>query len=264
MDLKRSRRLLVWRFLILSSNLLYLFIVSAYASPPSTDAAQPSPAAETNIVERAMALIRQHKFGEAKELLLEHAEKGEAESQALLGQIYNAGWGVPVDYEQAFKWWSRAADGGSIDARWGLGLLYDEGHGVARDSKKAAFFWKQASARGNIKATVNLAFSYEEGRGVERDLKECARLFKVAAEAGEPAAQFNYGLKVLHGEGVEQDTILGCAWLAVAAESPRVKGTQYAERLIAQRDRTWANLSAPDRDKAAKLMHQIQSRIKID
>jgi len=55
------------------------------------------------VVGKAMALIRQHKFEEARELLLMPGENGDAESQALLGQIYNAGWGVPVDHEQAFK-----------------------------------------------------------------------------------------------------------------------------------------------------------------
>ena len=111
---------------------------------------------ETNIVARAMALIRQHKFAEARELLLPAADKGETEPQALLGQVYNAGWGVPVDYGQAFKWWSRAAEAGSTDAQWGLGLLYDEGKGVPRDSKKAANWWKRGAEHGNIKATVNL------------------------------------------------------------------------------------------------------------
>src|SRR5438105_3186973 len=103
---------------------------SAAADSPVAAAPQPNPAVETEIVSKAMALIRQHKFGEARELLLVAAEKGEAAPQALLGQMYNAGWGVAVDYEQAFKWWSRASEGGSTDAQWGLGVLYDDGHGV--------------------------------------------------------------------------------------------------------------------------------------
>lgn len=227
----------------------------ARADVPTKEPADPANA--------ALALVRQHKFGEAKQLLLKAAEKDDFAAQALLGQMYNAGWGMPADYQEAFKWWSRAATGGSTDALWGLGLLYDDGKGVARDSKKAAQFWRQGAERGNIKATVNLAFLYEDGRGVERDLKECARLFKIAAEAGEPGPQFNYALKLLSGEGVERDEILGAAWLGVAAESPRIKGTGYEERLVIQRDKTWSSLSAIDRDKAAQLMSQIQARIPV-
>ncbi len=220
---------------------------------------------ETNVVDKAMTLIRQHKFTEAQEILLSAAEKGEAEPQALLGQVYNAGWGVPVDYEQAFKWWSRAAAGGSADGQWGLGLLYDDGKGVARDSQKAAALWKQAAEKGNIKATVNLAYLYEEGRGLERDPKECARLFKIAAKAGNPAAQLNYGLKVLLGEGVEQNQVLGCAWIGVAADSPRIKGSPtYMQKILTEKNKTWGELSIEDRIKAEKLKNEIELRIKAN
>jgi len=243
---------------------ILLALVTTHAQPSKTNSPPPPVVMETNIVEKAMTLIRQRKYAEAHELLLPAAEKGEAEPQALLGQTYNAGWGVPVDYQQAFKWWSRAAEGGSTDGQWGLGWLYDEGHGVPRDSQKAAQWWKKAADAGNIKATVSLAFLYEEGRGIKLDLKESARLFGLGAKAGEPAAQLNYGLKVLHGEGVQQNQLLGCAWLAVAAESPRIKGTSFAEKIRTQKDKAWRELSVGNREKAERLKNEMQSRIKAD
>jgi TPR repeat protein len=215
-----------------------------------------------------MSLVRQRKFSEARELLLPAAEKGEAEPQALLGQIYNAGWGVPVDYEQAFKWWSRAAEGGSTDGQWGLGILYDSGKGVTRDSSKAVVLWSRAADRGNIKATIQLAFAYEDGRGTKADLKQSAKYFKLAAEAGEPAAQLNYGLKLLYGIGAEQNQLLGCAWLAVASESPRLRGasagTVYNRKIQDARDSAWRDLSPNDRNEAEALKKEIQSRIRLD
>ncbi len=219
---------------------------------------------ETNIVGQAMVLIRSGSYSNAIQLLMPAAERGESEPQALLGQIYNAGWGVPVNYELAFTWWSRAAASGSTDGQWGLGVLYDEGLGVAKDAQKAAQLWRKASEAGNIKATINLAFLYEEGRGVKTDLAECARLLKIAAESGEPAAQLNYGLKLIHGEGVSKDTSLGCAWLAIAAESPRTKGTRYGEQLAAPKNKYWNELSPPQREKADTLKKEILSRIKVD
>lgn len=236
-----------------------------YLSGDSSHAREEARSEEkADAVSAAMALIRQQKFEEARAILVAAAEMGESEPQALLGQMYHAGWGVETDSHEAFKWWSRAAADGSTDALWGLGLLYDDGKGVARDSAKAAELWKRGSDKGNIKATVNLAFLYEEGRGVQQDLKECARLFKLAAETGEPVAQFNYALKLVHGEGVDRDVIFGAAWLGIAADSPRIKGTGYAEKLIAQRDKTWTDLSAADREKAAQLMRQIKARIKVE
>ncbi|MGA3144835.1 MAG: tetratricopeptide repeat protein [Verrucomicrobiota bacterium] len=263
----RSNRIYPKVFIVRSACLgACLFLIATNAEPQTNKNGNSKPVAamDTNIVENAMALIRKHEFRQARELLQPAAEKGEAEAQALLGQMYNAGWGVPVDYEQAFKWWSRAAEGGSADGQWGLGLLYDDGKGVPRDSKKAAELWGQAADRGNVKATVNLAFLYQEGRGVERDLKESARLFRLAAQAGEPAAQLNYGLKLLYGEGIEQNQVLGCAWIGVAAESPRTKGSGFAEKIRKQKDEAWRELSANDREKAEKLKKEIQSRLKTD
>jgi TPR repeat protein len=244
------------------------FLSTTNSQPSTTNSPKPSVVMETSIVSQAMVLVRQRKFEEARGLLLPAAERGESEPQALLGQIYNAGWGVPVDYELAFKWWSRAAEGGSTDAQWGLGLLYDDGKGVTKDSKKAALLWKKAADRGNIKATIHLAFLYEEGRGVERDLKECTRLFGIAAKAGEPGAQLNYGLKLLYGIGVEQNKSLGCAWLEVAAESTRVRGasgeTIYDQKIRSARDSAWRDLSSDDRKKAEKLKIEILSHIQTD
>jgi hypothetical protein len=142
---------------------LSVLFPNAYADAPSNVPVQPNQKMETDTATAALTLIRQRKFEEARTLLLTSAEKGDAASQGLLGQMYNAGWGLPVDYKEAFKWWSRAVAGGSTDALWGLGLLYDEGNGVARDSKKAAELWKQGSEQGNIKATVNLAFYTRKG-----------------------------------------------------------------------------------------------------
>jgi TPR repeat protein len=240
----------------------WLCSARAEAQPNAPKAHLPRDAKDAETVDRAMALIRQHQFPQARELLLAAAEGGAAESQALLGQMYNAGWGVPVDYKEAYKWWSLASAAGSNDALWGLGLLYDDGKGVARDSRKAVLLWKQASEAGNIKATVNLAFMFEEGRGTERNLAECARLFKVAGEAGEPAAQLNYGLKLIYGEGVERNPVLGCAWLAVATESSRYLGSQLAEKITQQRAQAWADLSPVDQERAEKAKEEIQARIK--
>jgi len=241
-----------------------LCVTVAKAEPQTSDVSKSNAPMNTSVVENAMDLIRKHEFDQARELLLSAAEKGDIESKALLGQMYNAGWGVPVDYKQAFKWWSEAAQGSSTDAEWGLGTLYDGGNGVPQDSAKAAAYWKQAEEHGNIKATVSLAFLYEDGRGVETDLKESAKLFKIAAEAGEPGAQLNYGLKRLYGIGVEQNTLLGCAWIGIAAESPRIKGTAYAEKTRIQKEKSWATLSNTDLEQVEKLKKEIKENLKLD
>jgi hypothetical protein len=219
---------------------------------------------DAKIVTDAMARIRKHEFQNAKELLQPGAEKGYPESQALLGQMCHAGWGMAPDYKEAFKWWSRAAEAGSADGQWGLGMLYDEGKGVQQDSKKATEWWEKSFQQGNVKATVSLAYLYDEGRGVELDLKKSAMLFKRAAEKGDPFAQVNYGLKLVNGEGVEKDATLGCAWICVAADTPSVKGSKLESKVLRFRINALAGLTSEERNRVEVLKKQIQSKNKLD
>lgn len=215
----------------------------------------------TSVAETALAEIRQRNFQKAREILRPAAEAGDAQGQALLGQMLQAGWGAPPDYKQAFEWWSRAAAKGSADAQWGLGLLYNDGNGVQQSDQKAADWWRRAADKGNIKATINLAFLYDEGRGVSADQTESARLFKQAATLGEPFAQVKYGLKLLAGEGVEKNTPTGAAWIALAAESPLIKQTAQADRFDKQKERVWAELSPEERKLAEKQLFEMRRLI---
>jgi hypothetical protein len=215
----------------------------------------------TNVAEIALVEIRQRNFQKARAILQPAAESGDSGAQALLGQMFQAGWGSPPDYKQAFDWWSRAAVAGSADAQWGLGLLYNDGNGVQQDAQKAAEWWGKAAERGNIKATVNLAFLYEEGRGVPTNLVESARLFKQAAESGEPFAQIKYGLKLLTGDGTETNTAVGAAWVAVAVDAERIQNTAQEVRFRDQKEKVWAGLSPEERVLADKESAKIRDRI---
>jgi hypothetical protein len=73
-----------------------------------------------------------------------------------------------------------------------------------------------------------------------------------------------YGLKLLSGEGVEKNAALACAWIAIATDSPRVKGTKQEERFRNQRDKILASLSADERGQAEKLRKEIQARLKAN
>jgi TPR repeat protein len=90
--------------------------------------------------------------------------------------------------------------------------------------------------------------------------KESARLFKQAAEAGEPFAQVKYGLKLLAGEGIDQNKVLGAAWLAVAAESPRIQKTSNATVFREQKEKAWNRLSTEEQRLAEKKKAEISER----
>ena len=66
------------------------------------------------------------------------AEDGDLDAQYRLGRSYYYGEdGAPKDGEQAFQWFSRAADGDSIAAQYYLGLCYIRGVGTEKDMVRA-------------------------------------------------------------------------------------------------------------------------------
>jgi TPR repeat protein len=61
------------------------------------------------------------------------AARGNAHAQALLGFMYENGFGVPQAYDAAADLYQRAAVKGDPFAQGRLGLIYDKGHGVPQD-----------------------------------------------------------------------------------------------------------------------------------
>ena len=69
----------------------------------------------------------------------------DAEEQYHLGLLYEKGIGVPQDDEQAFKWYTKAAEQGHPSAQYRLGLMYTRGRGVTRNYDRAFKWFKKAA-----------------------------------------------------------------------------------------------------------------------
>jgi TPR repeat protein len=50
--------------------------------------------------------------------------------------MYVYGTGVPRDYEEAVKWYRRAAEQGDADAQSNLEYMYNNGYGVPQDDEE--------------------------------------------------------------------------------------------------------------------------------
>jgi TPR repeat protein len=83
------------------------------------------------------------------------AEQGYAIAQYNLGVMYANGRGVPKDYVEAVKWWSKAAEQGHAAAQYNLGSMYDNGEGVPEDDAEAYAWWNVAEAGGHKSAQKN-------------------------------------------------------------------------------------------------------------
>ena len=62
------------------------------------------------------------------------ALRGNARAQALLGFLYENGFGVPQAYDAAADLYQSAAGQGDVFAQARLGLIYDKGHGVPQNA----------------------------------------------------------------------------------------------------------------------------------
>jgi hypothetical protein len=84
--------------------------------------------------------------------LQQMAAKGDAAAENALGLIYFQGDPknhILPDEREGFRWFSKAAEDGSLAAQDKLGLLYSVGRGVPKDLNKAYFWTVLARARGD-------------------------------------------------------------------------------------------------------------------
>lgn len=77
------------------------------------------------------------------------AEKGDAEAQLQVGERFERGDGVTINYDRAFEWYQKAAAQKHATAHYRLGRLYQRGLGVAADKAKAREWFEKAKALGS-------------------------------------------------------------------------------------------------------------------
>ncbi len=86
------------------------------------------------------------------EQLQQMAEKGDPAAENALGLLFfqgDAKAGIRQDEKEAFRWFNRAAEDGSLSAQAKLGFLYAGGRGVPKDVNRAYFWTVLARARGD-------------------------------------------------------------------------------------------------------------------
>ena len=97
--------------------------------------------------------------------LEKEAERGDAEAQYKLGEIYStSNRGVEKDYATAMAWFTKAAEQGHAAAQHKLGVMYSDGDGVKRDDAKAMEWYRKAADQGNEDAKKKLAAAEERLR----------------------------------------------------------------------------------------------------
>lgn len=75
-------------------------------------------------------------------------------AQYYLGMMYLNGQGVDQNYEEAGKWFRKAAEQGIPQAQYKLGYLYNQGQGLPKDLEYA-YAWYRVGATYNHQKSIN-------------------------------------------------------------------------------------------------------------
>lgn len=197
---------------------------------PQTPAAAPTPPAASSDVTGALSGTSRARLsmvqvppreklpdGIGGPVLRTTAMKGDAAAAYEIGVRFAEGKGTPANYDEAAKWYDRAAQAGVVPAIFRLGTLYEKGLGVKKDADIARRYYTQAAERGNAKAMHNLAVLDADGGGRGANYKSAAQWFRKAADRGVADSQFNLGILYARGIGVEQNLAESYKWFTLAA-----------------------------------------------
>lgn len=188
-------------------------------------------AAEFN---KGVCLMEKKEYGEAYDVMVSAAEKGLAEAQCALGQMYAEGLGVTQDPEKSEHWYRMAANQGERIALASLGSWYYDGIVVPKNRSEAKKLWIRALkiVPENINSNprvwetwetwrtyveARLGTMYLDGDGVLQDYDEALRYLTRAASAGDALAQNSLGYMYGMGKGVERDYYKAVKWYKEAA-----------------------------------------------
>lgn len=129
------------------------------------------------------------------------AEKGESVAMYCLDQMYEEGEGVAKDFLKSMAWYSRAAEAGHITGMVNLGWAYYK----TEDFENAFKWFHKAAEQEESDAMRMLGSLYSSGKGVPQDKREAIKWWHKAAESSSTIAMLCLGNAYENGEGVIQD-----------------------------------------------------------
>lgn len=132
------------------------------------------------------------------------------------------------------------ADRGSADCQYFLGNIYTDADYEGKDIAKGKSFYEQAMAQNHAQAWNNWAFLYATAHGVEFDISKALKGYLQAVALGEAQAMSNLGNWYYEGAYVEQDYVLALDYFKQAEKAGIPNDAQMAEIYYQSED--YANL----------------------
>jgi TPR repeat protein len=133
----------------------------------------------------------------AMELLERAAQHGYAPAQTMLAYFLDKS---DLD-EQAFKWYSSAAEQGDAEGQFGLAQMYANGEGVEKNENMAREWMLKAVEQKHPNAMRMYASALESGRfGIPLDRARALAIYQACHAEGDMACSKRLVLAYRHGE----------------------------------------------------------------
>ena len=157
---------------------------------------------------QALALYEGNDYVEARPLLDQACDAGNAEACGDLGQVYDSGWGIPQDHNRSAALFLKACNAGNVDSCLSLGVSYGNGNGVEQDYSRARELFSLSCDKGNSLGCAYLGDIYQHGYSVTQDYQRAVMLYTKSCESG---LEYGYGCAALgvmyqNGYGVRKDS----------------------------------------------------------
>lgn len=179
-----------------------------------------------------LGLHYQHEdeYEEAFKWFLKAAKQNNPFACRQVGLTYEHGTtGVVQDYQEAINWYQKSIQNGGTDAMYNLGVMYHTGRGVTPDSQLAIVYYRRASDEseyGCRDAENLLGGLYYYGVFVPQSYKEASTWYHKAAENGSAPSQFQLAQMYSLGKGIVQDYKKSVKWYRRVAQQDYV-AAQY-------------------------------------
>ncbi len=115
-------------------------------------------------------------------------------AQFNFGLMYFYGRGCKQNYEEAFKWFSKATEQGNAKAQFQLGVMYQKGYWVDQSDEEAFKWFSKAAKQGDADAQNELAWMSLNGIVVEKDIKRAVEWYAIAVNQEHALAQNNLAM----------------------------------------------------------------------
>ena len=162
--------------------------------------------------------------------------------------------------DMVFDFQKKMADKGNAEAQFKVGEMYQTGRGVKKDTAAASEWFKKAQSNGHTEAGYRLLYLRIQKQGLTAENKVAAKEISTKAKSGDGISQYYLGMMYHHGVGLTKNYDKALQWYKKA----ELKGVTAAEqgRLDVQTAKNKAAAVASKRAAEAKKKAALEKKKK--